>query len=178
MHVGFYADLIADTLSLPECATREEAYSLAEALRIGASLVLEMDREDLDILVIGQPGSDQATALLFDPMPGGSGLLEQLTARFAEVALAASTVAGSCPGGCERSCIDCFQTFRNAYFHKHLNRKLVCEKLEQCGSSLTLSHTIPPKTPTLAPTGTELPVNIAEARLRLLLSNAGFSKAD
>ncbi|WP_395095204.1 DEAD/DEAH box helicase [Armatimonas sp.] len=177
-HVGFYADLVADTLSLPECATREEAYSLAEALRIGASLVLEMDREDLDILVIGQPGSDQATALLFDPMPGGSGLLEQLTTRFAEVILAASTVAGSCPGSCERSCIDCFQTFRNAYFHKHLNRKLVCQKLEQWGRALTLSHAIPPKTPTIAPTGTELPVNTAEARLRLLLEKAGFPEAD
>ena len=39
-----------------ECESADEAYSLAEALRIGASQVLDMDREDLEVLVIRQPG--------------------------------------------------------------------------------------------------------------------------
>ena len=137
-----------------------------------------MDRDDLEVLVIGQPGSDQATALLFDPMPGGSGLLQQIVARFKEVIDAASAVALGCSGGCERSCIDCLQTFRNAYYHKHLNRKLVCEKLELWGSALHPTHPIPAKTPNLPPSKSDLPVNDAEARLRMLLDKAGFPEAE
>ncbi|MGE0447887.1 MAG: helicase-related protein, partial [Vicinamibacterales bacterium] len=63
---GFYADVVADALTLNDCVSAEMAYSLAEALRVGASQVLDMDRDDLDVLVIKQPGGDAATAVLID----------------------------------------------------------------------------------------------------------------
>ncbi|HQZ72758.1 MAG TPA: helicase-related protein, partial [Anaerolineae bacterium] len=75
---GFYADVVAHALILPSCVGREEAYSVLEALRIGAANVLEMERDDLNLLVMGKAGQDAVEAALYDPMPGGSGLLDQL----------------------------------------------------------------------------------------------------
>ena len=56
-----------------------------ETLRLGASEVLEMEPEDLQILVIGKPGVNVVDVMLYDPMPGGSGLLDQLLERWADV---------------------------------------------------------------------------------------------
>jgi ATP-dependent helicase YprA (DUF1998 family) len=45
--------------------------------------------------------------LLYDPMPGGSGLLDQLAERWEEVRDAALMLLTHCPSACESSCIDC-----------------------------------------------------------------------
>ena len=175
---GFYADIAADALSLPDCQNREEAYSVLEALRTGATQVLEMDREDLEILVIGSAGTEACTALLYDPMPGGSGLLDQLCARFGEVAAAACEVVDKCPSSCSRACIDCLFTFRNASFHRRLNRHLAMERLKEWGPTLGDSHPIPPKLPAAAPSGQHVPAGVAEARLRTMLLKAGFPEGE
>jgi hypothetical protein len=44
---GFFADIVADALTFAGCIDREEGYSLAEAIRTGASSVLEMELDDL-----------------------------------------------------------------------------------------------------------------------------------
>ena len=170
--VGFYADVIADALSLEGCADRGEAYSVLEALRVGMTQVLEMEREDLQVLVIGRVGEDAVDALLYDPMPGGSGLLEQACGRWPEVVTAALTVLDGCPSLCERSCIDCLQTFRNAFFHRHLNRHVAAERLRDWGSGVEVAHVIPARLPASAPKDAEIPVNAAERRLRELLDRA------
>ena len=56
-----------------------------EALRLGAAEVLDMEVEDLQLLVVGQPGGRGLSLLLYDPMPGGSGLLDQMRDRWQEV---------------------------------------------------------------------------------------------
>ncbi len=172
--VGFYADVIADALDLQDCAGREEACSLLEALRTGMAQVLEMDREDLEILVIGRAGTDLVDGLLYDPMPGGSGLLQQACARWSEVVAAALEIVERCPSGCERSCVDCLQTFRNAFFHAHLNRRLAGERLRGWGVQLMVRHDIPPRMPAAQPRGQGMTTNEAEARLRGMLLRAGF----
>lgn len=176
--IGFYADVVAHALSIPDCQSADEAYSVAEALRIGASTVLDMDREDLEVLVLRQPGSPVATAVLYDPMPGGSGLLEQICARFPEVVAASLAAARDCASVCERSCIDCLQTFRNAFYHRYLDRHVVIGKIGEWGTTLVEEHPIPAKLPVgdLAPD--EMPVNRAETHLRHLLNRAGFSEAE
>ncbi len=175
---GFFADIIADALSLPECETPEEAYSLAEALRVGAAQVLDMDREDLEVLVVRQAGSTRADALLYDPMPGGSGLLEQLCARFPEVVAAASCLLGDCASACERSCVDCLQTFRNAFYHRYLSRHLFIDKAGAWGTELRAEHAIPPVLPNAPPGQDELPVNDVEMALRTMLLRAGFPEPE
>ena len=151
--IGFHTDVVADTFSLPDCPDVTTAYSVLEALRLGATRVLDMHTEDLQILVIGHVERETPDALLWDPMPGGSGLLDRLAERFEEVAGIAHEVVSECPGACSSSCIDCLQSFRNAYYHGFLNREAARERLEQWGVRLRFAHDIPPLQPAGAARG-------------------------
>lgn len=174
--VGFYADVVADVLSLPACEDQATAYSVLEALRFGATHVLDMHMEDLQILVLGHVDRDEVDALLWDPMPGGSGLLDQICGRFEEIVEAALTVVQDCPSACETSCIDCLQTFRNGFYHKYLNRKIAMECLRAWGTHIAVSHLIVPKLIPESAAQNPFPVNAAEEKLRQLLSAAGFEE--
>jgi len=173
--LGFFADVVADCLTLPECASRTEAYSLLEAIRMGAAHVLDMHLEDLQILVIGHVDRDAVDGLLWDPMPGGSGLLEQIRGNFSRVISAAMDITSNCPSLCDHSCVDCMQTFRNGYYHRHLDRHIVVDLLGNWGDALKFSNEIPPLQP-LGDTAdlNDQPVNDAETKLRRLLEAAGF----
>ncbi len=172
--VGFYADVTADVLSLPACRDQGTAYSILETLRFAAASVLDMQSDDLQVLVIGHVYRDEVDGLLWDPMPGGSGLLDQVVQRFGEVLAAARDLVEKCPGACETSCIDCLQTFRNGYYHKHLDRRRALECLEAWGRELALSHEIPPRHPDSAAPEVGRSANDGERRLRELLVAAGF----
>ncbi len=173
-HVGFFAEVTADALTLQGCTGREEAFSVLETLRIGMAQVLEMEREDLELLVVAHAGTEEVDGFLYDPMPGGSGLLEQACARWPEVVEAALEAVDGCPSACGRSCVDCLQTFRNAFFHQHLNRKLAAERLKSWGNELAPAHPIPPRMQADAPKGTAQPVNEGEERLRQMMLRAGL----
>lgn len=174
--LGFYADVVADALSLPGCPDQKTAYSLLEALRFAATRVLDMTMDDLQVLVLGHVDRDDVDAVLWDPMPGGSGLLDQICDRFEEIVAEATAVVNDCPSACEASCIDCLQTFRNGFYHKHLDRKLAAQKLAAWGGRLAFAHDVPAKQPSPAPTEGTHPVNEAERRLRHLLLDAGFEE--
>ena len=145
-------------------------------MRFGAARVLDMHMDDLQILVIGHMGRDDVDAVLWDPMPGGSGLLDQLCERFAEIVQAALEVVESCPAVCGSSCIDCLQTFRNAYYHRFLERSVAKERIEEWGRCLSVDHDIPPLQPASSPSENAVPVNDAEVKLRHLLLAAGFGE--
>jgi len=170
--VGFFTDVVADALCLPGCASATVAYSVLEALRMGAAEVLQMEREDLQVLVIGRPGEDQVDAMLYDPMPGGSGLLDQLTSRWPEVIAAARHVVEDCGSRCGKACIDCLLHFRNSWYHESLDRHAALRFFDAAGDALVFNHDIPPRLPD-PPRGDE-PVNNAEDALRALLERAGF----
>ncbi len=174
--VGFYADVVADAISLPACESQTAAYSVLEALRFAATRVLDMHMDDLQILVIGHIDRDEVDALLWDPMAGGSGLLDQILERFEEVVAIAQEVVDDCPSACESSCIDCLQTFRNTYYHKHLDRTQASELLKAWGPRLAASHEIPPKQPSQEPREGSHPVDEVERKLRHLLLEAGFEE--
>ncbi|MGC9329217.1 MAG: helicase-related protein, partial [Candidatus Hinthialibacter sp.] len=80
--LGFYTDEMPDCLTLPMCPDRVIAYSVLESLRMAATHILDMHLEDLQILVIGHVDCDEVDGLIWDPMPGGSGLLEQIKNNF------------------------------------------------------------------------------------------------
>lgn len=174
--VGFYADTVADMLTIASCEDREEAYSVLEAIRMGAVEVLDMEREDLQVLVLGRSGSDHVDGALYEPMVGGSGLLDQVCAHFPEIIEAALHIVSDCAQGCERACVDCLYSFRNAFYHRHLDRKRAGELLRVWGEHLAPTHAIPARMPQAAPKPEEMPVNDAENRLRLLLLRAGFEE--
>src|SRR5262249_45469182 len=72
----------------------------------------------------------------------------QLCERFEEVVAAALEITDGCPSGCARGCIDYLFTFRNAFFHKHLNRHVAAERFKAWADVLLVQHDIPPKLPT------------------------------
>ena len=174
--VGFFADVTADAVSLPACNDVTTAYSVLEALRFGAARVLDMHMDDLQILVIGHVDRDDVDGLLWDPMAGGSGLLDRICERFPEVVRAAREVVDDCPAVCGTSCIDCLQTFRNAYYHRFLERAAARERFDEWGPRLSFDHDIPPLQPAGAPEPHAAPVNDAEVKLRHLLLSAGFGE--
>lgn len=174
-YLGFFADIVADCITIPDCCDRNEAYSILETLRMGAAEVLDMYIDDLQILVIGHVDRDQVDGILWDPMPGGSGLLTQIRDNFAQVVDAAARVADDCASACEHSCIDCLQTFRNAFYHRFLDRNVALTRLRELGQTLQVSHEIPPLQPLGENTDPDAqPVNDAETRLKHLLRGAGF----
>lgn len=175
--VGLFCDVIADALTLPDCAGADEACSVLETLRLAMSLVLEMEREDLQILVIPRAGATTVSGVLFDPMPGGSGLLDQARERWGEIVARARELAGHCEGACERSCVDCLQSFRNAWYHKHLDRRLAGDLLYTWGDQLQPVGEIPPALQERAPVAQGLTVNSAEATLKGMLERAHFPAA-
>jgi hypothetical protein len=143
-----------------------------EALRIAGSEVLEMDPEDLQILVIGAPGSSLVDAMLYDPMPGGSGLLDQMLENWRSVVEAAVSVAEDCPSQCADACVDCLMNFRNSYYHPYLDRYVASTALRSWGGVLALSNEIPARLPD-KPVAAKS-VNDAEEDLRAMLERAGL----
>lgn len=174
--LGFHTDVVVDALSLPDCPDATTAYSVLEALRLGAARVLDMHVEDLQILVVGHVENETPDALLWDPMPGGSGLTGRLVERFEEVVAIARDVVADCPAACDSSCIDCLQSFRNAYCHRFLHREVARKRLDDWGQHLRFTHDIPPLQPEVPPRENAQPVNEAETRLRHLLLAAGFGE--
>ncbi|HSH01927.1 MAG TPA: DEAD/DEAH box helicase [Anaerolineae bacterium] len=172
--VGFFANIIADAITIQNCTNRYEGYSVAEAIRMGAAHVLEMEQDDIQILLIAYPGQENVDVLLYDPMPGGSGLLEQMLSRWSEVIESAQRITTDCSNDCSTACIDCLHTFRNAYYHRYLDRHQAGDKLGDWGKTITFSHEIAPKLPTTADTSNEMPVNEAESKLLEMIQRAGL----
>ena len=172
--VGFYADIVADAISLPACETPAVAFSVLESLRMAATRVLDMHLDDLQVLVIGYVDREEVDGFLWDPMPGGSGLLDQITERFEEIVEAAFAILNDCPSACTSSCIDCLQSFRNTYYHKHLDRNVALERIQAWGTKLTFAHDIPARQPSQEPAEGSRPVNPDEQRFWHLLRAAGF----
>jgi hypothetical protein len=176
-NIGFYADVVADSLRLHDLPDSTVAYSVLESLRMAASQVLDMHIEDLQLLVIGAVDRDEVQGVLWDPMPGGSGLLQQLVQHFGDIVAIALELVSACPSDCMTSCNDCLQTFRNSFYHKHLDRHQAKFFLEKNGVQMLVSHVIPATQAavvTSKPSGGE-PVNQAENRLKQLLAAAGFT---
>lgn len=128
------------------------------------------------MLVLGHVDRDEVDGVLWDPMPGGSGLIDQVVGRFGAVLDAARRVVEECPAACAASCIDCLQTFRNGYYHKHLDRTVAAECFQIWGERLKLSHDIPARQPSAESLSGGYPVNAAEQKLRALLMAAGFEE--
>jgi hypothetical protein len=111
--------------------------------------------------------------------PGGSGLLHQILASWQEVLVEAQRFCQACEGQCASSCIDCLRTFRNAFYHEHLNRHVALTTLAKCAGDLHEEHQIPGQQPETSPsTANELPVNEAEDLLLDYLLSAGLPKPE
>ena len=89
-----------------------------------------MGTDDVQLLIVQKP-NDKLDLLIYDPMPGGSGLLEQMLARWPELIATAKELLAGCVQGCETACYSCLKTFRNQFHHEMLNRHKALELVER-----------------------------------------------
>jgi hypothetical protein len=170
---GFVADVEVDVLGVHGIDDRRVGFSVVEAIRMGASRVLDMEVEDLQLLAIGRVGDDRCDVLLYDPMPGGSGLLEQLAARWDDVRRAALELLDGCPSACAASCIDCLQTYRNRFYHEYLDRHVAADVLGRGEGPLAHAYDIPEHLPATQTTAGQAQTFI-EHRFQRYLEAAGM----
>lgn len=166
------ANVIADALHVQDLDDQADAANLGEAIRLGASQVLEMEPDDLQILPVPQ-ADGRHDLYVYDPMPGGSGLLAQIIERWDEIAQTLHDLLDHCPGGCETSCYSCLRTGRNVFWHRFLDRYRALELVGEMGTAPQESHELQPlEDASFA--GPAVTTNTAEDRLSELLTRAGL----
>jgi hypothetical protein len=111
----------ADLLQFHAVASEAEGINIGEALRTAATRLLDMGPDDLQLLIVEKP-DDKHDLLIYDPMPGGSGLLDQMLVRWQELIASAKELLAGCVQECETACYACLKTFRNQFYHSLLNR--------------------------------------------------------
>lgn len=170
--LAFSADTQVDGLLVQRLATKGDAVNLGEALRQGASRILEMDADDLHILTF--PTEEERWDLfLYDPMPGGSGLLSQVLERWKEVRDAALDTVAQCKGQCERSCYECLRAYRNVFYHGILDRHAAKRLLDEL-PEISWEREIPAQVASEAP-GSGRSTSTSEVTLGAMIERAGFA---
>ena len=110
-----------DLLQFHAVKNEAEGINIGEALRTAAARLLDMGPDDLQLLIVEKP-DDKHDLLIYDPMPGGSGLLDQMLVRWQELIAMAKNLLAGCVQECDTACYACLKTFRNQFFHRLLNR--------------------------------------------------------
>ncbi len=173
--MGLSADAQADGLYFTHNGPLADAINLAEGLRLAANVSLEMEPEDLQLLLITE-SDDEHRVFIYDPMPGGSGIIDQLIDGWAQILGRGIASLQNCAGACSEACYDCLKTYRNALYHPLLNRRKAVELLEGLRHDPQLVLNIPPNIETGPPSGQS--TNTAEARLSAELQSYGFPPFD
>jgi HEAT repeat protein len=122
-----------------------KAINLVEGIRIASNIGLEMDPEDLQTLVM--PQRDGAVdVLLYDRMPGGSGLIDQIIDSWQDILMVGTDALDHCPGSCLKSCFSCMKAYRNLIDHDVLDRKVAREMMNAYHGAVEQIGKVPPKT--------------------------------
>jgi ATP-dependent helicase YprA (DUF1998 family) len=110
---------------------------------------------------------------LYDPMPGGSGLLQQLLDQWETILDAAMQNLGSCEGRCKKSCYSCMRMYRNVFYHDLLDRYVAIRLLQDYQGQPHHERDLPAvQENTTSNTGQ--PTNRGEHALAELLVQAGL----
>ncbi len=137
LHVDFRSDL----LELGPLSERSDAVNLMEAALAGAREFLDMGEADLEGFV-EERDDGQAWVLIYDPMPGGSGFLQQVREHWQGVCGEAREVITSCD--CEDACYACLLTFWNQRHHGVLNRHRAADLLKLHDRPMVSGHATAP----------------------------------
>lgn len=97
------------------------ATTLAEALRLGAGEVLELEADEIASFVRRRvPTSPGEEIVLYETTPGGSGYTQEIARRLPEVAAAARKLLYG--HECSRACYLCLKHYRNQWIHARLDK--------------------------------------------------------
>lgn len=144
LKIALFAEDKVDGILLQGFGDEIEAINLGEGIVMGGSFTLEMDRGDLNLLTF--PSDDDTYNLfIYDPMPGGSGLLNQMMNKWPIVIEAGINALNNCPNQCENSCYSCMRTYYNAYNHEKFDRDLAVDLLKAYQESPVFQFDIQPE---------------------------------
>lgn len=161
-----------DMLQFHAVGNEGSGMNIGEGLRTAAVRLLDMGPDDLQLLLV-QKSDDKLDLLIYDPMPGGSGLLEQMLSRWKELIKTATELLAGCVQGCETACYACMKTFRNQFHHQLLNRHDALALMEKLNFEPHGYRDIVPVFEEETPQG-GTPSNTPEARLVRLLEDHHF----
>ena len=109
----------------PDPLSDWDRHSVGYALALGAADAVAVPERDLNVTLAPD------AIILYDDVPGGAGLVAQLTdsTSFRRVLERAhARVDGGC--GCDRSCYGCLRSYRNQFAHPHLDRTVALKVIE------------------------------------------------
>ncbi len=172
LSLALSVDATVDGLLFLDLPDPQTAINLCEGLRLGARTLLEMEWSDLDLLVLPREGA-KVDVLFYDPMPGGSGLLDQLLSRWQEIVTVGIAGTAQCPGGCAASCYLCLRNYRNTWNHPLLDRHQSADLLAHLDQPLIMGHAIPAAQAEQRVDAADQ--NPWEAQLGAILRQAGFA---
>ena len=115
------------TLQPGYLATDVALRTLAEALTIAASQVLEIEREELQAeyrpaLTPGGHAGLEAEIYVYDTLAGGAGFAQRVGEMGRRVFDDALLLLQECPSDCDHSCYRCLRSFKNRFEHDLLDR--------------------------------------------------------
>ena len=119
-------------LQFPFLYEEWDAYSVAYAVLLGTADILDVPTTDLNVTITGGNQENESAVVLYDNIPGGAGLVEQLENEeiFIKVLFSArDRVSGNC--GCDSSCYGCLRSYRNQFSHASLDRTRALEILNE-----------------------------------------------
>jgi ATP-dependent helicase YprA (DUF1998 family) len=172
VRLALVAQADVDMLQFHHIASEAEGFNIGESLRTAATRLLDMGQEDLQLLVVQKP-DETRDLLIYDPMPGGSGLLEQMLGRWKELIAAARGTLAECPMGCEVACYSCLKTFRNQFYHEWLNRHDALALMDELNVEPEGYRSIDPVFEE-TPDGEGTPSNTREGQLQRILAEHHF----
>ncbi|MFA4906708.1 MAG: DEAD/DEAH box helicase [archaeon] len=141
--VALAAEDRVDGILIQNLETEAIAINLGEAFIMGASQILEMERNDLNTLIYHEQDNSYSL-FIYDPMPGGSGLLNQFVDNWSKVISVAIVCLQNCPNACETSCYSCMRTYYNVYNHKYLDRQIAVKQLGAFQGNLRFERKLEP----------------------------------
>lgn len=137
---ALHSDIASDVLSIGEFDDEADAVNFMEALELGAYEELDMHEGDIDGVIEYKP-NNKFRIIFYDPMPGGSGFLEQFLENYKKIAAAADKILSSCD--CDEACYKCLLHFRNQQHHKILNRAKSIEIIKRFIAAPKFKNIIP-----------------------------------
>ncbi len=172
VRLALTAQAEVDMLQFYAVGSESRGINIGESLRIAASRLLDMGQEDLQLLVVQKP-DETHDLLVYDPMPGGSGLLEQMLARWSALIETAKNLLTNCPMSCETACYSCMKTFRNQFYHAVLDRHAALDAMDVLDHEPAAYREIAPVFEEEQP-GEGSPSNTREAQLHRILTEHHF----
>ena len=127
-----------------QAGVRAALTTLAEALVLGASRLLQIDEGELQAnwSPVHATFGQAVDLYLYDVLPGGAGFARECSMRLPEVLMAARDLLVDARCGCASSCYGCMRSYANRVLHQELHRWLGLDLLDYVltGARPTLSR--------------------------------------